>query len=78
MCDICLCWSHAKCINLSRAEIVHLSCSDEHWFCCSCIQSTFPYNNIDDDEEFLLTATSCSPHALLSLALFLIMKKSFY
>jgi len=57
-CDICLRWTHAKCILLTDVELQQLGCSDEPWFCTSCLQSIFPFNHIPNDNEFSMAVTN--------------------
>ena len=47
-CMNCAGISHAKCVNLEKDEL-HTRL---FWYCPCCVQSTFPYNHIDDDDEF--------------------------
>ena len=39
---------HAKCVNLEKDEL-HTRLL---WYCPCCVKSIFPYNHIDDDDEF--------------------------
>ena len=51
-CAICLYHYHLKCITLDYRQQEHLIKSKSNWFCCKCNESFFPFNHIDDDEDF--------------------------
>ena len=53
-CCICHKEFHVKCISLSL-EYMMISIQDnsESWYCTCCIQIVFPFNNIEDDIDFL-------------------------
>ena len=49
----CLCEIHLKCITLSHIEHEYLLCKSCEWFCGNCIITVFPFNNIEEDREFM-------------------------
>lgn len=53
-CDLCKKWIHLKCTELSRVDYISLDGSPNEWFCSPCLQNLFPFNQIDDDIEFVL------------------------
>ena len=46
-CSNCLVKYHTKCINLNKDEAL-----TEFWYCPYCVQTIFPYNHFDDDDDF--------------------------
>ena len=40
--------NHANCVNMKREETEN----NEMWYCSYCLQSIFPFNHMDDDEDF--------------------------
>ena len=46
-CSKCLVKYHTKCINLNKDEAL-----TEFWYCRYCVQTIFPYNHFDDDDDF--------------------------
>jgi hypothetical protein len=57
-CDICCRWVHLSCTNLNIADYVYLSDDDVDLYCTKCTNELFPFNHIDDDEEFINTLHS--------------------
>ena len=51
-CSFCLYHYHLKCITLDYRQQEHLMKSKSNWFCCKCNESLFPFNLIEDDEDF--------------------------
>ena len=51
MCEICEKWIHIKCSNITPAEYLQLSGSDEPWFCIYC--SVFSFSDSFFSEDFL-------------------------
>ena len=52
-CALCRGCYHLKCITLIPEEIEQLKCTSTTWYCRSCNSDIFPYNNIEDNNEFL-------------------------
>ena len=57
-CSVCQAVYHMKCISIDPTIIAQLN-YDETWFCCNCLISMFPFNNIENTDEFI-SATSAS------------------
>ena len=54
-CCFCMFVYHLKCITLCPKEQEYLLDNESTWLCCKCNCTVFPYNNIEDDSEFLNT-----------------------
>ena len=52
--EICKPWIHLKYTPFNNNEYDIFGESLEDWFCTLCLTTTFPFNHIDDDNEFLL------------------------
>ena len=52
-CCLCNGYYHVKCITLVPEEMQQLRCVHPTWYCRSCNEEIFPFNNISDDGEFL-------------------------
>ena len=52
-CTSCSDAYHLKCITLDSRELDYLRCYAAEWLCCDCIVAVFPFNNIEEDHEFL-------------------------
>ena len=52
-CCICQKIFHVKCISLSPEYMISIQDNSESWYCTYCIQTVFPFNNIEDDIDFL-------------------------
>ena len=48
-CRLCSGRSHIKCADLNKNQ----DCID--WYCAKCLESIFPFNNIENDQEFMNT-----------------------
>ena len=46
---------HLNCILLSSEEINDIKDNQQTWFCSPCIAEVFPFNQIEDDVEFVAT-----------------------
>ena len=46
---------HAKCINADRNDLV----TNALWYCMCCIQTIFPFNHIEDNQEFYSVIMEC-------------------
>lgn len=68
-CDCCTCWLHLKCTKMALVEYEALSTQNDCWYCQSCLQSIFPFNHLDDDDDFLNSvfayAKSVNPNSYL-------------
>ena len=52
-CSICKCFFHRQCLPLiTTDDIDHLK-NDSTWICCNCSASIFPFNQFDDNNEFI-------------------------
>ena len=51
-CVICKNKYHCKCITINDSEIISLLSATD-WYCESCISEELPFNQIDNDIEFL-------------------------
>ena len=51
-CCICHKLFHVKCISLSPEYMISIQDNSESWYCTYCIQTVFPFNNIEDDIDF--------------------------
>ena len=64
-CTICQTAHHMKCISIDPNIISKLK-NDDNWYCFNCLTSIFPYNHIDNDEEFLSATKNSLTDASLS------------
>ena len=55
-CKLCKHLIHIKCLpNVSKTDNIYTYRDSDNWYCTLCTSEVFPYNNILDDEEFMLT-----------------------
>ena len=47
-CDICRCWFHLKCTNLSLKDYKYFCKTNDLWICLGCRTEIFPFQNIND------------------------------
>ena len=59
-CKYCLCCYHIKCITLSIDFTEEILADAQHWLCHLCLTSIFPFNNIEEDLEFIGTIDDLS------------------
>ena len=52
-CCVCLGKYHLNCISLSNENISYIQDNEQTWFCSMCITEIFPFNNIEDEVDFL-------------------------
>ena len=53
-CSLCLKCVHLRCLpHINRDDSVYRNRSLNSWLCIECRKETFPFNNTDDDGEFL-------------------------
>ena len=52
-CCVCLGKYHLNCISLSNENISYIQDNLQTWFCSMCITEIFPFNNIEDEVEFV-------------------------
>ncbi len=57
-CDLCNCWLHLKCTDLTKEQFYRLGLSDENFFCKFCILKLFPFNSINDS-QFIAQVKTC-------------------
>ena len=49
----CLQTYHLKCITLNKDEQNNLVANKENWICMKCNIDIFPFNNLEDDVDFV-------------------------
>ena len=49
-CKKCFVKYHIKCVNINRDDVV-----DSLWYCTLCVQEIFPFNHLDNDDDFYAT-----------------------
>ena len=55
-CDVCNCWFHGTCEKLSKKTWTYLGESDYDWFCSNCVNKSFPFWSLSNEElETLLS-----------------------
>ena len=52
ICHCCKEVYHMKCISLLSVELEHMFDNLQNWLCPPCIEDLFPFNHIEDDDEF--------------------------
>ena len=57
-CDLCEFWIHIKCNNLNDLDYRYLQKCDESWYCIECCSSSFPFNSLSSNKNFLTCCTS--------------------
>ena len=69
-CCLCLGRYHLNCISLSSDIINYIQDNEQTWYCSLCITEIFPFNNIEDDIEFVSTieATTLPGNSLCYLS----------
>ena len=65
-CHVCNEMYHMKCISLTPADHVYMQNNIHNWMCLHCTSSIFPFNQIEDDNDFLLACDIQRCHELLS------------
>ena len=58
--EYCLCCYHIKCITSSIDFTEEILADAQHWLCHFCLTSIFPFNNIEEDLEFIGTIDDLS------------------
>jgi len=53
-CDICRCWIHIKCNNISSKDYEHLKHDNSPWFCIRCVKETLPFSYLNREDLYLL------------------------
>ena len=64
-CKYCQCFNHIKCITLSIDFTEEILADVQHWLCHFCLTTTFPFNNTEEDLEFIGTIVDLSPRDTL-------------
>ena len=54
-CDCCSQYVHKNCSNLTKNNIDEIVTMSRHWSCLNCNDMNFPFNNIIEEREFLLS-----------------------
>lgn len=52
LCTVCNQWAHKNCVTLNLDEFNYLKDSGYDWFCKKCLIDMFPYNNIENKDDF--------------------------
>ena len=52
-CDICQCWVHIRCNNITATAYNQTINSNESWYCLKCLNDTFPYASLNQESLFL-------------------------
>ena len=60
-CSLCHNVYHIKCITLNKKEQQEYTHMANEWTCPHCYRDIFPFNNIEDDEEFVRNACPTIP-----------------
>ena len=72
-CHLCKKYFHLKCSHLTLAKYSLLSTSNEKWYCRTCTNSIFPFNNLDNNKFLKLwkqnTHNKTTPALLYKLIL---------
>ena len=68
-CCNCLQLYHLKCVTLNKDEQNILLTNKEIWICLKCNTDIFPFNNIEEDVEFLQACQTSSQNELLTSTL---------
>ena len=53
-CCVCQKNYHIKCLSLRAEDHAHIYSNCETWYCLKCFSEIFPFNQIDDDDMFVL------------------------
>ena len=48
-CDSCTLWVQQNCANLSRVQLYNISNIDEDWYCQKCLNDTFPFSSLTNE-----------------------------
>ena len=64
-CHVCNEIYHMECISLTPADHVHMQNNIYNWMCLHCTSSIFSFNQIEDDNDFLLACDIQRCHELL-------------
>ena len=51
-CAICLNVYHLQCLSLNEVYQSYISNNQDSWYCAICLCSTFPFNCIEDENNF--------------------------
>ena len=52
-CRSCYEYYHMKCISLEKSEQDDINDNTENWLCSNCLADIFPFNQIEDENEFI-------------------------
>ena len=67
VCHVCTETYHMKCISLSTADHDCMRRNLHNWICLQCISSIFPFNHIEDNNEFIdMSSTTHNNELIMS------------
>ena len=52
-CDLCELWIHIKCSNFNYLDYRYLQNYGECWYCIECCSTTFLFNSLSNNRNFL-------------------------
>ena len=70
ICCCCAKYFHTNCLhNINQPDLLHQQNKQYNWICTVCTANIFPFNNIDDDEEYMkcITENVANKRQLLSV-----------
>ena len=53
-CCVCQENYHIKCLSLRAVDPAHIYSNADTWYCPKCLSEIFPFNQIDDDDMFVM------------------------
>ena len=65
-CHVCNKTYHMKCISLASADLDYMLTNIHNRICVQCTSNLFPFNQIEDDNDFVLACCIQTCHELLS------------
>ena len=65
-CHVCNETYHMKFISLASADLDHMQTNIHNWMCVQCTSNLFPFNQIEDDNDFVLACCIQPCNELLS------------
>ena len=65
-CHVCNETYHMKCISLASSDLDYMQTNSHNWMCLQCTSNTFPFNQIEDDNDFVLACHFQPCNELLS------------
>ena len=65
-CHVCNETYHMKCISLTSADLDYMLTNIHNWMCIQCTSNLLPFNQIEDDNDFVLACCIQPCNELLS------------